>query len=719
MAAAGQSDAIGRLFHPKNVVLVGASDRPGHWSERVWGNLRRFGYGGRVFPVNPNRQEIWGAPCFSDLAALPEPPDHLAIFTPADTTVRILQEGGNARAHSATVYAAGFGEGGNPEGQRRGAQLREVIAETGITVIGPVCMGAACGAARFASVPDETLQELAPGPVAIAVQSGAMATSINRAINDLGLKASYLASCGSQLGCTVADFIAYFADQPELKVILCYIEAIPDAATFFDAARRARRNGKIVLVVKIGSSEAARASALAHTGALAGSAEAFTALAKAAGIVQFHALEDAIEAVDMIARAPLPKGRNIAIMTSSGAVRSLATEAAERAGATLAPLSPATLASLSATLGHSDVANPLDTKRTIPADQYGGCLDALANAPEVDVVLLAEEFPIEGGVARRIANLNALSESAKRSAALGKPVVMFSPLTVALTEYGHTLRAELPHIPVLRGTGRALRIAATVADSATRRVHNGAFFAQPSTSEPAASWRARAAKLKGPAALNEVDSKSLLRAYGIPVADERLVQTATEAGDAARTIGFPVVLKAVSAALPHKSDAGLVMLNVRDVESVRAAADTLLGRAAALPAPLDGILVARQISGGIETVLGVQRDVEVGPVVMFGMGGVLVELFKDVSFAPTFLDREMARAMIRNTRAGRLLDGFRGKQGDLDATCDALVNLGRLARDLGDIIESVDINPFAVCDKDAFALDALVVLRPPGKLGAQ
>jgi acetate---CoA ligase (ADP-forming) len=199
------------------------------------------------------------------------------------------------------------------------------------------------------------------------------------------------------------------------------------------------------------------------------------------------------------------------------------------------------------------------------------------------------------------------------------------------------------------------------------------------------------------------------------VPPERFVRTADDAAAAAQQVGCPVVLKAVSAALPHKSDAGLVMLGLHDADAVRDAATALLTRAGALPLQLDGVLVAKHISGGIETVLGIHHDVEMGPVVMFGMGGVMVELFKDASFAPAFLDREGAREMVRATRAGRLIEGFRGRAGDLDALCAALVNLGRLARDLGDMIEAVDVNPFAVCDKGAFALDALVVLRPPRK----
>ncbi|MPZ37956.1 MAG: hypothetical protein GEU95_07805 [Rhizobiales bacterium] len=714
MTSSGRNDAIGHLFHPKNVVLVGASDRPGHWSQRVHDNLKRFCFAGKVFPVNPNRNEIWGAPCYPKLDALPEAPDHIAIFTPAETTLTILADGGAAGARSATVYAAGFGEGGDPEGRKRGARLREAIERTGIAVIGPTCMGVACGAANFSTVPDESLQPLMPGPVAIAVQSGAMATVINRAVNDLGLQPAFLASCGSQIGCKISDFIDYFATVPELRVILCYIEGVPDTERFLEAARRARANGKAIVAVKVGASESSRAAALAHTGSLAGSAEAFDAVAGSAGVIRFSSFEEAIEAVEFLARLPLPRGRNIAVMSNSGALRSLITEAAERTGATLATLSDATQASLGAILEQATVSNPLDTIRTISTKQYTACIDTLVDAPEVDIVLVAEDLPVDRSVDRRLGNLLSMEELSRRAEARGKTVAAFTPLLTSPSEYGRSVREQIPRVPMLRGTERALRIVAALTSAAARPLHTGPFVTPPADTELVRQWRDRAASLSGPTALNEVESKSLLRAYGIPVPPERLVNTADEAATAAQEIGFPVVLKAVSAALPHKSDAGLVCLNLNDADAVRQAAAAMAERASSLPTTLDGMLVAKQVSGGTEVVLGLQRDVEMGPVVMFGMGGVLVELFKDVSFAPATLDKTVAREMVRATRAGAMLDGFRGrKPGDIDALCDALVNLGRLARDFGDVIESVDVNPLLVREQGVTALDALVVLRPP------
>jgi acyl-CoA synthetase (NDP forming) len=294
---------------------------------------------------------------------------------------------------------------------------------------------------------------------------------------------------------------------------------------------------------------------------------------------------------------------------------------------------------------------------------------------------------------------------------------VFTPLLANPTDYGRAVREKIPTVPMLRGTERALRIVNALAHAGARPIHAGPFAAPPADTEFVRRWRARAATLDRPTALNEVESKALLAEFGIPLPPERLVRTADEAAAAAQAIGFPVVLKAVSAALPHKSDAGLVCLNLADASAVRQAAAAVTGRASSMGVTLDGMLVAKQVSGGTEVVLGVQRDVEMGPVVMFGMGGVLVELFKDVSFAPATLDREQARAMVRATRAGAMLDGYRGrKPGDVDALCDALVSLGRLARDLGDVIEAIDVNPLLVREQGVVALDALVVLRPPAAM---
>ncbi len=566
----GKRDIEG-LLNPRNVALVGASDRDGHWSRRVWDNLRRFRFNGGVFPINPNRADVWGRPCFASVETLPEPPDHLAIFTPADTALDLLRRGAAAGARSATIYAAGFGEGGSRDRAGLARELRAFLNDSGLTAVGPNCMGVGSGKSGFTTIPDETLQEFAPSPIAVVSQSGAMSTSINRAINALGHKVALLVSCGNQIGCKASDVIDYCADQSDLRVILCYIESVPDPDRFLDAARHARQNGKAVVAVKIGGSEAARASALAHTGALAGSSAVFEVFASAAGIIRLNSLEDAVEAVEFLARSPLPRGDGIALMSISGALRSLMTEAADRAGARLARFSAGTRKALADALGVADVDNPVDTKRTLPSEQYASCLKILTNAPEVDLLLVAEEFPLVEGVERRVANLGVLRDVALRARDLGKPIAVFTPLTLDLSDCGRRVRDGMPHVPVLRETEKALRVAQAIGKAAARPLHAGDFFASRAHSELAQRWRKRAAGLARPTALNEVESKQLLHAYGIALPAERCVEAVADAARAARDIGFPVVLKAVCDTIPHKSDVGLVILNIRDVDAVRTA----------------------------------------------------------------------------------------------------------------------------------------------------
>ncbi|HEX2725395.1 MAG TPA: acetate--CoA ligase family protein, partial [Beijerinckiaceae bacterium] len=381
-------------------------------------------------------------------------------------------------------------------------------------------------------------------------------------------------------------------------------------------------------------------------------------------------------------------------------------------GIELAKLAPDTESKLRAVLGEdADIGNPLDTKRTLPTQQYMGCVETLCAAPEIDLLLLAEELPREAGVARKVANFTALETWIGRA---GKPVAMFSPITFRETDYMIGLRDQLAHVPLMRDIGKTFRAIAALTKAGSGKPEPAEAAARPAPPALALDCRRRAAALAGRTGLSEVESKALLRAYGIPLPPEEIASSAGEAAMAAARIGFPVVLKAVSAEVPHKSDAGLVILNLANADDVRTAAERLRRRCGELGAAFEGLLVARQMSGGVEAVLGIHRDPEMGPVVMVGMGGVWLELFKDVAFAPPALNRERALAAIAGTRMARLLEGYRGgRGGDVDALADAMVSLGRLALDLGDVVEAVDVNPLLVMETGVCALDGLVVLQPP------
>ena len=234
---------IEALMAPRNVVLVGASDR--NWAPRIWDNLKRFGYEGQVFPINPNRDEIWGVRCYASIADLPEAPDHLALFVPKEQTLDILEAAGQIGARSASIYAAGFGEGGDADGRARALRLKEILRTHSIAATGPNCMGLAVGRSKFCTFPDEQLQPLAPGPVAALTQSGMLAQTFARGLVDAGLTLAYLVSCGNQTGLTFADYITHLADDPDLRVITCYVESVANGPAFLAAADKARTSSVV------------------------------------------------------------------------------------------------------------------------------------------------------------------------------------------------------------------------------------------------------------------------------------------------------------------------------------------------------------------------------------------------------------------------------------------------------------------------------------------
>ncbi len=708
------SKSIAALFAPRNIVLVGASDR--NWSPRVFGNLLRFGYEGGIYLVNPNRKELWGRRCYASLDELPETPDHLALFVPADQSLDILGSDSAAGARSATLFAAGFGEGGDAKGLARAAALNAVLDRTGIAAIGPNCMGLAVGHSKLSTLPDEHHAPLRPGPVAAMTQSGMLVQTVGRGLHDAGLELAYLLSVGNQTSLTIPDFLSHLAEDDGLRVIICYIEAVRDAEHLLRAARKAKANGKAVVVAKIGGSPQSRAAALAHTGSLAGSLDVFDAFARDAGIIRVDSLEDVVQAAEYLSRARRPRGQRIALMTNSGALRSLTSEAAPHFNISFPDFSAQTSALLRELHPEAGVSNPYDFKRTLPSELYLQLIKTVQADPNMDMVLLTEELPREAGIERKVSNLHALESFLAKSPPHATPVAVFSPISLNENDYMRGLRDSLPHVPWLHDISKSLRTVSRLADNSREIAPPGFAGLDLHQNALATKWRQFASTLITPVALNEVQSKEILAAYGVMTPRELFVHSVQEAAGAATRIGYPVVMKAVSAEVTHKSDAGLVVLNIANGAQAIEAAQVLAARCIKAGAMLEGFIVAQQVTGGVEMVAGVHRDPEMGPVVMAGLGGLWLELFKDVAFAPPWLDQTMAIETINRTRASHLLAGYRGgKPADIEALGRTMVALGALARDFGDIIESVDINPLLVCNEGegALALDGLVVLRPP------
>jgi acyl-CoA synthetase (NDP forming) len=597
-ALAARAQMVHALLNPKNVAIVGATDRPGNWAQRVWRNLAKYQFPGAVYPMNPTRDEVWDTRCYRRFADLPEAPDHLVVLAPAKGVAAVLREGAAAGARSATIMSSGFSEAPDAEGQRLGRELAQVIAEAGLAVSGPNCLGNFNAFSRFFSMTDDRPHRFRPGPVAVFGQSGGIIMAIKRTLEERGIDTGALITSGNEAGLTSGDYIAYFAGHPEIRTIVCYLESVRDPEGFFAACRLAREAGKPVVLVKLGASDAGRHAAAAHTGALAGSMQAFDAVAQENGALRCRNLDDLVEVVEFLTHAPLPKGPRPGSITFSGGMRGLLLDMAEENGLAYPDLAPQTIERLNTILGVGTIiGNPLDSGFTglTSKDAYVQCVEALLADPNIDGLLLQEELPRGPGSERKEANLRAVNELVPRA---GKPVAFVSMISYGLTDYSRDLRDSLPNLPFLQECDKALRAFGAVAGFAAARARTPATPHVPH--EEGRRLLAEIVARPGPATLDEVTSKRLLAAYGIPLPQEAQAASVEQAAAAAARIGYPVVLKAVSADLPHKSDAGAVVLNIADEAGLRAAYARIAAALAAHPQKprLEGVLVAQCCSSG-------------------------------------------------------------------------------------------------------------------------
>ncbi|MFZ9501222.1 MAG: acetate--CoA ligase family protein [Beijerinckiaceae bacterium] len=713
--------AVAALLSPRNVAIVGASDRKGSWSITVNNSLRRNGFKGAIYPVNPRNETVWGNErCYKDLSSLPEKPDHVVVLVPGRAVIDTIREAGKAGARSATIFSSGFGEGGDAEGRALGDELAGAIAEAGLAVSGPNCLGNLSAPSSFMTLTDRRITQLKRGPIAIFGQSGGIVTAIYRSLTSRGMQPGYAVTVGNEIGLNAADYIEYFTQDADTQVIACFIEAIREPERFKAACLGAQAAGKPVVAIKIGGSEASRGAALAHTGSLAGSLQCFDAIAETIGVIRVDTIDEMTEVIEALSHGRPPEGGRVAAVTFSGGLKGLLLEAAERNKVEFPPLHESSLVRLREVLGiGTSLGNPLDAgfAALSSKEAYFKCIEILQQDPGIDQILVQEELPIAPGLNEKANNLLVVNEMAGAEGA--KPIAVVSMASYMYSDHTREFRAGFERLPVLHEVDKALK---AIRRASEWRRRNVAALGAPANA-PAQPPRAAAdilarARADGSAgrALGEAESKALLAAYGIASPPEVVVGSAEEAAQAAGKIGFPVVLKLVSRDVQHKTEVGGVILDVRDEQAASAgfaAIKDALSRKAP-HAAFDGVLVARQISGGVELAVGVQRDPEVGPVVMFGAGGVLLELTKDVAFGPAPISPDHAHELISRTRAASLLAGFRGAPAcDSGKVAQAVVALARLAADFADQIESIDVNPLVAVpgSGEVYALDALVVTR--------
>ena len=702
---------IHAMLHPRNIVLVGATDKPGNYAERIWNNLIKYKFEGGLYPVNSKRETIWGVPCYKDFVSLPDKPDHVLVLVPARFAVQVLRDAAAAGARSATIVTSGFSELQDEESQKLAGELQQAIRETGLAVTGPNCLGNLSAGEKLFTNIDDRIVTMEAGPVAIAGQSGAIVMAIRQALEDRGVGVGYMVTTGNEAGLETTDFMNYFAIDPSIRVIVVYLEGVRNTKAFRDACKAARAAGKPVIAIKLGASEGGRAAAMAHTGALAGSIESFDAISAREGVIRARGLDELVETTECFVHAALPKGSRLAAVTLSGGKRGLLIDAFSAAGLNFASLSAPASEKLAKMLGPgSIVGNPLDAGFAAVVDPsvYIQSIKIMIDDPDTDIVIIDAELP-KAPHELRERNLRLVNEMAAKA---GKPVIYISTMSIGFTEFTKGLRKSLPHIAVMQGLDRAVgAIKALIEYTAlAKEVPEIA----SSSSAAARATLERILKNTKDAALDEVSSKKLLKAYGIPVSKEAIATTSAEAVKIAKQIGFPVVAKVVSAEILHKSDVGGVVLNINSAAEVRKAFDQIIARVKKLKnkPKIDGILIAQQVKADLELVVGTALDAEMGPVVLFGTGGVEIELMKDVALAGAPLDAIEAKKLIGRTKAGVKLRGYRGKPALHEASvAKALVGLSNLMLDAGNRIASIDVNPFLVNSRTGVAVDGLIVLN--------
>ena len=686
----GAEPELDRLFRPRTVAVIGASDTPGRPATMNWRRVRDWAAaaGAQAIPVNPNRAAVDGIATYPSITDVPGEVD-VAVLLVGDVD-GALRSVAQKRAGFAVVFAAGFAETGG-DGVLRQAELARLLEGSGVRMLGP----------NTNMNVFETFRDDLPGrPIALVTQSGHQGRPVFQG-QELGIRFSHWAPTGNEADLESADFIRYFADQPDTGAIAAYLEGFHSGPAFQRAAAHAARRGVPLVVVKVGRTEVGRSWAQSHTGHLAGADDVVSAVMRQYGVTRVDGLDELLDTAALFARAERPAVPGVCVYSISGGTSAHMADLLTAAGVTLPELTKQTQAALREWIpGYLRIDNPIDNGGHPVGDWRGRrILDAVLADPNIGMLVV----PITGAFPPMSDKFAAdLVEVSKTT---DKPVCVIwgSP---AGTEDAYRVALLGSRIPVFRTFGNAVTAIRAYLDFHGFQDRIGDLVDPPAATEHAAAGAGTSA---GPV-LSEVASKQLLAEYGVPVTRDVFCsggRLADDAVAAAAGIGGPVVLKAVSAKIAHKSDLGLVRIGVREPAEVRAAVADFQRTVAGLPdAELEGVLVCEQLSGGVETVVGIATDEVFGPVVMFGLGGVAVEVYQDVTFRVPPFSRPEAHRMIREVRGHVLLAGHRGAPpADLEALVDAIMAVQRLA--VAGVVTELDVNPLLALPDRAVALDAL------------
>ena len=693
-----------RLFAPRTIAIVGASEREGSFGRRTRENLAH--YTGRLHLVNPRAETILGEPCWPSLDALPEAPDCVLVATPRDTVEGVIEAAAAAGAGGAQVYASGFAEVGDPELAALQGRVRDAARAGGLRLAGPnsigfVNFGLGAGATFLGGLHLEKgfAAEAGRRRIGLVSQSGALGLAFTQAMM-AGQFFSHVLTCGNSSDVDVADCIAFLAQDPECKAIACNFEGASRPDRIAAAARTAAEAGKPLVVYKMASGEAGAAAAASHTGSLAGAHDAWRSLFELNGAVWVEGYEDLLETAAFFSKAEANDGEGVAVVATSGGAAIMAADAAERQGVALPQPSEALRARLAKRIPEfGSTANPCDVTAQVINDMTSlvDCVEGFMEEPGIGAFVTPQVVAYEPARAR----IPVLDELAKKH---GK-IVCTVWLTSWLEGPGSEDLAAAEHTAIFRSMDRCM-----ASFAAWRRwLRRGEVIAPAGRASPEGAAEAAGAVLDAAegATLGEREAKRVLSAYGLGVVPERAAADAEGAGAAAEAIGFPVALKLDAPGLAHKTEAGGVVLGLADGAAVARAAAEMLGRPAAEGAR--GVLVQRMAPKGLEIVIGGRRDPVFGPLVSVGLGGVFVEVIRDVVTAPAPVSPAQAERMLSRLRHAAALDGVRGlPAADRGALALAVARVSELMADQPEIAE-LDVNPVIVRGAEIEAVDGLIL----------
>lgn len=692
------------LFRPQSVAVIGASRDAAKLGHGILKNIIDSGYGGAVYPVNPTAEEILERRCYASVLEIPGELEQVVIVIPAPLVAQVLEECGQKGVRAAVVITAGFREVG-AKGRRMERELVEIAQRHEMRLLGPNCLGVIdtftpLNSSFAAAMPYQ-------GTIAFMSQSGALCTAVLDVALAEQVGFSSFVSLGNKADLNEIDFIQAWLDDPHTQVIMAYLEGIVHGSRFMEVARQATKKVPIV-AIKSGTTDAGARAVSSHTGTLAGSEQAYEAAFKQAGIIRAHSVEELFDFSIAFARQPLLREDSIAIVTNAGGPGIMCTDACERAGLRLASFDLRTCARLRQGLPReASFLNPIDVLGDAQADRYDLAVRSALGDPNVSglIALLTPQnvTPIEE-TARVIGEISAQEE--------GKPILACF-MGEATTDVGVRILNEyrVPNYPTPERAVGAMRAMLAQRLWQEQPERTPEVF---QVDKPRVKGLLSQVRQEGRLTIGDAEARAVLEAYGVPVPRSELAETPDKAVEIARQIGYPVAMKIASPDILHKTDIGAVRLNIRNQEEVRDSFDLLVYRTMRYMAEAEiwGCLVQEMVTGGREVILGMNRDPQFGPLLMFGLGGIYVEVLRDVSFRLAPLGREDAREMIQEIRGYPLLRGVRGQRAaDMKGIIDALLRISQLVTDFPEVVE-LDVNPLLVRDEGqgVVGLDMRLVL---------